>query len=106
MLRYIVKNRKTGITERLYETLGEAIGGAVKLIDAGDDAAIIDAQGSGEIEVQRFDLLEAEGYVLRSLGSETFDRPIPIDAVLNAARKRQKEQRVIYHWDISTSDIR
>src|SRR5262245_15612667 len=100
MLRYIVMNQKSRVPERLYETLGEAIGGAVKLIDAGDDATIIDSQGSGAIEVGRFDLLEAEGYVLRSLGSETFDRPLPLDVVLNAARKRHKEQRVVYHWDI------
>ncbi|HZL87952.1 MAG TPA: hypothetical protein VFB96_06210 [Pirellulaceae bacterium] len=106
MLRYIVQNRKTGTTERLYDSLGEAIGNAVKLIDEGGDANIIDSQGSGAIEVHRFDLLEAEGYVLRALGSETFDKPLPIHAVLDAARKRRKERPTIYHWDVGNSDYR
>jgi hypothetical protein len=106
MLRYIVQNRKTGTTERLYDSLGEAIGNAVKLIDEGGDAHIIDSQGSGEIEVHRFDLLEAEGYALRALGSETFDRPLPVQTVLEAARKRRKERPTIYHWDFGGSDYR
>jgi len=106
VLRYIVQNRKTGTTERLYDTLGEALGAAVRLMDEGGDTNIIDSQGSGAIEVGRFDLLEAEGYVMRSLGSETFDRPDPIHVVLDAARKRRKERPTIYHWDISSSDIR
>ena len=106
MLRYIVQNRKTGTTERLYDSLGEALGNAVKLIDEGGDSNIIDSQGSGAIEVQRFDLLEAEGYLLRALGSETFDRPLPVQAVLDAARKRRKERPTIYHWDFGGSDIR
>ncbi|MEX2025686.1 MAG: hypothetical protein WEH44_00270 [Pirellulaceae bacterium] len=105
MLRYIVQNRKTGTTERLYDTLGEAVGSAVKLIDEGGDSNIIDSQGSGAIEVGKFDLLEAEGYLLRSLGSETFDHPLPIQSVLDAARKRSKE-RTRFHWDYGSSDIR
>jgi hypothetical protein len=105
MLRYIVQNRKTGVTERLYDTLGEAIGNAVRLIDEGGDANIIDSQGSGAIEVGKFDLLEAEGYVLRSLGSEAFDQPLPIQVVLEAARKRNKE-KTKFHWDYGSSDIR
>lgn len=106
MLRYIVQNRKTGVTEHFYDTLGEAIGNAVKLIDEGGDSNLIDSQGSGEIEVHRFDLLEAEGYLLRALGSDTFDKPLPIQASLDAARKRRKERPTIYHWDIGSSDIR
>jgi hypothetical protein len=105
VLRYIVQNRKTGVTERLYDTLGEAIGNAVKMIDEGGDSNIIDSQGSGAIEVGRFDLLEAEGYLMRSLGSETFDQPLPIQAVLETARKRRKE-KTVFHWDYGSSDIR
>ena len=75
-------------------------------IDEGGDAHIIDSQGSGEIEVHRFDLLEAEGYALRALGSETFDRPLPVQTVLDAARKRRKERPTIYHWDFGGSDYR
>ena len=105
MLRYIVQNRKTGTTEHLYDTLGEAIGNAVKLIDEGGDSNIIDSQGSGAIEVGKFDLLEAEGYLLRSLGSETFDHPLPIAAVLEMARQRRKE-KTRFHWDYGSSDIR
>ena len=41
MLRYIVQNRKTGTTEHLYDTLGAAIGNAVKLIGEGGDANVI-----------------------------------------------------------------
>jgi hypothetical protein len=105
MLRYIVQNRKTGMTEHLYDTLGEAIGNAVRLIDEGGDANIIDSQGSGAIEVGKFDLLEAEGYVMRSLGSETFDHPLPMSAVLEAARQKRKE-KTRFHWDYGSSDIR
>lgn len=105
MLRYIVQDRKTGVTEHLYDTLGEAIGNAVKLIDEGGDSNIIDSQGSGAIEVGKFDLLEAEGYLLRSLGSETFDHPLPIQAILDAARKQRKEKSK-FHWDYGSSDIR
>jgi hypothetical protein len=56
--------------------------------------------------VHRFDLLEAEGYALRALGSETFDRPLPVQTVLDAARKRRKERPTIYHWDFGGSDYR
>ena len=105
MLRYIVQNRKTGTTERIYDTLGEAVGNAIRLIDEGGDANIIDSQGSGAIEVGRFDLLEAEGYVMRSLGSETFDHPLPIGAVLEMARQKRKE-KTRFHWDYGSSDIR
>jgi hypothetical protein len=105
VLRYIVQNRKSGVTEHLYDTLGEAIGNAVKLIDEGGDTNIIDSQGSGAIEVGKFDLLEAEGYLMRSLGSESFDQPLPIAAVLETARQRRKE-KTRFHWDYGGSDIR
>jgi hypothetical protein len=100
MRRYILRNRRSNAIERLYATLGEAIAAAVKLIDEGPDAEILDAQGSGEILVGKFDLLEAEGYLLRNLGSEAIDKPTPLSEILDAARKRRKEKAPIYHWDI------
>ncbi len=106
MLRYIVRNRRTGTTEHLYATLGEAIAAAVRLINDGPDADVIDAQGSGEIVVGLFDLREAEAYLRGSLGSESFGQPQPLKTVLDAARKRHQEKPTIYHWDYGDSDIR
>ena len=107
MRRYIVRNRRSGAIEQLYATLGEAIAAAIKLIDAGPDADVLDAQGSGEILVRKFDVREAEGYLLRNLGSEEIDKPTPLRDVLQQARKRRKEEKIIFHWDIgSDSDFR
>jgi hypothetical protein len=106
MLRYIVRNRRSGTTERLYATLGEALAAAIRLIDEGPDADVIDAQASGEIVVRNFDLREAEAYLRRSLGSESFDQPQPLASVLAAERKRKKEKPKVYHWDYGESDIR
>jgi hypothetical protein len=106
MLRYIVRNRRSGATEHLYATLGEALAGAVRLIDEGNDADVLDAQGSGEIVVGLFDLREAEAYLRQSLGSESFGQPQPLKAVLDAARKRHQEKPATYHWDYRESDIR
>jgi hypothetical protein len=107
MRRYILRNRRSNAIEQLYATLGEAIAAAIKLIDAGPDADIIDAQGSGEILVAKFDVREAEGYLLRNLGSESIDKPTPLAEILQAARKRRKQEKVIYHWDIgSDGDFR
>lgn len=107
MRRYIVRNRRSGAIEQLYATLGEAIAAAIKLIDAGPDADIIDAQGSGEILVAKFDIREAEGHLLRNLGSEEIDKPTPLKDILARARKRRKEEKVIFHWDIgSDGDFR
>jgi hypothetical protein len=106
MLRYIVRNRRSGTTEHLFATLGEALAGAVRLIDEGNDADIIDAQGSGEIVVGLFDLREAEAYLRHSLGSESFGQPQPLKTVLDAARKRHHEKPPTYHWDYRESDIR
>ena len=106
MLRYIVRNRRSGTTERLYATLGEALAAALRLIDEGPDADVIDAQGSGQIVVGLFDLREAEAYLRRGLGSESFGQPQPLAAVLEAARKRHKEKPTVYHWDYGESDIR
>ena len=99
MRRYILRNRRSNSIEQLYATLGEAIAAAVKLIDAGPDADVLDAQGSGEILVGKFDLREAEGLLLRSLGSEMIDKPTPLAEILQQARKRRKETKVIYHFD-------
>lgn len=106
MLRYIVRNRRSGATEHLYATLGEAIAAAVRLINDGPDADVIDAQGSGEIVVGLFDLREAEAYLRESLGSESFGQPQPLKTILDAARKRRKEKPTTYHWDYGDSDIR
>lgn len=102
MRRYIVRNRRSGAIEQLYTTLGEAIAAAIKLIDAGPDADIIDAQGSGEILVGKFDMRAAEGYLLRNLGSEEIDKPTPLKDILTRARKRRKDEKVIFHWDIGS----
>ena len=102
MMRYVVTNRITGVTERLYETLGEAIAAAIKLIDEGADANVINIQASGAIEVGRFKLRDAEGYLHRSLGSETFEHPLAIREILDAARRRHKRDRRVYHWDTSS----
>lgn len=102
MRRYIVRNRRSSSIEQLCTTLGEAIAAAIKLIDAGPDADVIDAQGSGEILVGKFDIREAEGHLLRNLGSEEIDKPTPLAVVLQQARKRRKEEKVIFHWDIGS----
>jgi hypothetical protein len=106
MLRYIVRNRRSGATEHLYATLGEAIAAAVRLIDDGPDADVFDAQGSGAIVVGLFDLREAEAHLRQSLGSESFGQPQPLASVLEAARQRHKEKPTTYHWDYGSSDIR
>ena len=106
MLRYIVRNRSTGTIERLYASLGEAMAAAIQLIDEGPDADVLDAQASGEIVVRNFDLREAEAYLRRSLGSDTFDQPQPLKSILAAERKRKKEKPKVYHWDFGDSDIR
>jgi hypothetical protein len=106
MLRYIVRNRRSGATEHLYATLGEALAGAVRLIDDGSDADVLDSQGSGEIVVGLFDLREAEAYLRQNLGSESFGQPQALKTVLEAARHRHREKPTTYHWDYGSSDIR
>ena len=106
MMRYAVINKKTGVTEHLYHVLGEAVASAIRLIDEGGDATIIDTQGSAAIEVGRFDLRDAEGYIHRSLGSDEIDQPLPIEEILQAARRRRKEKAHVYHWDSGLDDIR
>ena len=54
--------------------------------------------------VGHFDLLEAEGYLGRDLGSEQMDSDVPVaDVIISAKRTAPKKQ--IYHWDIGSSDM-
>ena len=106
MRRYVVRNHRSGATEKHCATLGEALAAVIKLIDEGPDGDVIDTQGSGEIVVKNFDLREAEAYLRRSLGSEEFDQPQPLKTVLEGVRKKLKKEKKTYHWDFSNSDIR
>jgi len=102
MKRYVVTDQATGVTQGLFETLGEVLAAAVRLQDEGRKVAVIDCQGSGKIVVGHFDVLDAEGLVGRSLGSESIHQPTPIVAVLEHAIL-SKPHKTIYHWDIGSS---
>ena len=102
MKRYVVTNQSSGVSHALCDALGEAIASAVKLQDEGSRVLIVDSQGSGVIMVGHFDLLEAEGYLGRDLGSEQMDSDVPVAEVMIAA-KRTAPKRQIYHWDIGSS---
>lgn len=65
---------------------------------------IIDSQGSGVIVAGHFDVLEAEGYLGRDLGSEQMDTEVPVAEVMITA-KRTAPKKQIYHWDIGGSDV-
>ena len=106
MRRYIVRNHRSGTTERHCATLGEGLAVAIRLIDEGGDADVMDSQGSGEVIVRSFDLREAEAHLRRSLGSDTFDKPQSLKSVLDGVRQRQKKEKKVYHWDFGNSDIR
>ncbi|HEX5105863.1 MAG TPA: hypothetical protein VFV87_18725, partial [Pirellulaceae bacterium] len=86
--------------------LGEGLAVAIRLIDEGGDADVMDSQGSGEIMVRNFDLREAEAHLRRNLGSDAFDKPQSLRAVLDGVRQRHKQEQKVYHWDFSESDIR
>jgi hypothetical protein len=101
MKRYIVSNQTTGTTHALFESIGEAIASAIKLQDLGRKVKIIDAQGSGVIMVNRFELLEAEGYLRRSLGAEKLQHPKHVHEILAEAELHRPDKQ-IYHWDIGT----
>ena len=105
MKRYVVTNQSSGVTHALYDSLGEAIASAVTLQDEGSQVLIVDAQGSGLITAGHFDVLEAEGYLGRGLGSEQIDNPVPVAEVIAAARHTAPVKHV-YHWDVGSSDIR
>lgn len=105
MKRYVVTNQSSGVTHVLCDSVAEALYQAVKLQDEGSRALVVDAQGSGVIMVDHFDVLEAEGYLERGLGSERIDQPVPIADVIAAAKHTARDKHV-YHWDVSTSDIR
>ena len=102
MKRYVVTNQTSGVSHALCDSLGEAIASAVKLQDEGSRVVIIDSQGSGLIVVGHFDLLEAEGYLGRDLGSEQMVSDVPVAEVMSAA-KRTAPKKQIYHWDIGSS---
>ena len=108
MKRYVVTNQSSGVSHALCDTLGEAIGeaiaSAVKLQDEGSRVLIVDSQGSGVIMVGHFDLLEAEGYLGRDLGSEQMDSDVPVAEVMITA-KLTAPKKQIYHWDIGSSDM-
>ncbi len=104
MKRYVVTNQSSGVSHALCDTLGEAIASAVKLQDEGSRVLIVDSQGSGVIMVGHFDLLEAEGYLGRDLGSEQMDSDVPVAEVMISA-KRTAPKKQIYHWDIGSSDM-
>src|SRR6187431_1621668 len=105
MQRYVVTNQSSGVTHALCETIAQAIASAVKLQDEGSRVLIVDAQGSGVIMAGHFDVLEAEGYLGRGLGSEQIDNPV-LAAEVVAAAERTKADKHIYHWDVGSSDIR
>lgn len=105
MKRYVVTNQSSGITHAQFDSLAQAIASAVKLQDEGSRVLIIDAQGSGVITAGHFDVLEAEGYLGRSLGSESVTQPVPVGTILEAAQNTAPPRHV-YHWDNGSSDIR
>jgi len=98
MKRYVVTNQSSGVSHALCDSLGEAIASAVKLQDEGSRVLIVDSQGSGVMMVGHFDLLEAEGYLGRNLGSEVIDSEVPVADVIKKA-KRTAPKKQIYHWD-------
>ena len=105
MKRYVVTNQSSGLTHALCGTVAEAIASAVKLQDVGSRVLIIDAQGSGIVMAGHFDVLEAEGYLGRGLGSEQIGNPVPAAEVIAAAQYTAPEKHT-YHWDVGSSDIR
>lgn len=105
MKRYVVTNQSSGTTAALCDSVAEAIAAAVKQQDEGNQVLVVDAQGSGIIMAGHFDILEAEGYVGRGLGSDKIDQPVPIAEVLAAARQTARDKHV-YHWDVGNFDIR
>ena len=99
MKRYVVTDQTAGVTQGLYETIGEVIAAAVHLQDLGRKIHIIDAQGSGSIMVNHFDVLEAEAVVGRAIGSDLIQHPTPIEEVLVQA-ERTKPPKTVFHWDL------
>ncbi len=96
MKRYVVPDQSSGVSHALCDTLGEAIASAVKLQDEGSRVLIVDSQGSGVIMVGHVDLLEAEGYLGRDLGSEEMDSDVPVAEVMMTA-KRNVPKKQFYH---------
>lgn len=99
MKRYMVSNRTSNLSHGLFDTVSEALADAIKLQDQGKRVSIMDTQGSGEVTVSRFDVVEAEAYVGHYLGSEAIQHPTPIVDVIEAAQA-YKPNHHVYHWDI------
>ncbi len=99
MKRYVVTERPSGVNKGLYETLAEALSASMQVIEAGKGVSVMDSQGSGVIMVGHFDLLEAEGLVGHSLGSEKIQHPTPICEILELM-KLMRPKKTIFHWDV------
>jgi hypothetical protein len=99
MKRYVVSLRPSGIRVGLCDTIGEAVAMVTRVIESGKQASILDAQGSGNTLVTHFDLIEAEGYVGRSLGSEKIQRPTPLEEIIESI-EASKPKKTAYHWGI------
>ncbi len=99
MKRYVVSERPSGIRVGLCDTIGEAIALVTRVIESGKHASIMDAQGSGHIMVNQFDLMEAEGYVGHGLGSEKIQRPTPLEEIIESM-ETLKPKKTAYHWGI------
>ena len=57
------------------------------------------AEGSGHMMVTQFDLMEAEGYVGRGLGSEKIQRPTPLEEIIESIEV-SKPKKTAYPWGI------
>lgn len=98
MKRYAVTNHSTGMTHEVCDTLPEALCSAIRFQDSGGHPVVIDSQGSGRISVEIFDVMEAEGLLGRSLGSDHMDRAASVEDLLKAARQTAPKKH-FYHWD-------
>jgi hypothetical protein len=99
MKRYVISLRPSGTRIGLCDTIGEAIAMIAQVIDSGKHASILDAQGSGHILVTQFDLIEAEAYFGRSLGSEHIQRPTPIEEIISSI-EASRPKKTAHHWGI------
>jgi len=99
MKRYVVLERPSGVRIGLCDTIGEALVLVTRVIETGKKASITDAQGSGHIMVSQFDLMEAEGNLGRSLGSEKLQHPTPLEEIIESI-KASKPMKTVRHWGI------
>jgi hypothetical protein len=99
MKRYAVIDHSVGLTQGLYDELGEAIAHAVRLQDSGKKVGIHDTQGSAALAAGLFDVKDAEAYLGRPICSEAMNHPMPVADVL-AKAEETKPEKTKYHWDI------